>query len=112
MWNIPDEDEYWERRREEFENPPRRRSQWDDEEPPPLREDYLFLDEEQEELESKYGCPMVELDEDELLEIVAKKVLFSCVECPKLGMQEFRIIIFTFADWKIILRTTLDLFFW
>ena len=42
-----------------FENPPRRRSQWDDEEPPPLREDYLFLDEEQEELESKYGCPMV-----------------------------------------------------
>ena len=74
MWNIPDEDEYWERRREEFENPPRRRSQWDDEEPPPLREDYLFLDEEQEELESKYGCPMVELDEDELLEIVEQFV--------------------------------------
>lgn len=73
MWNIPDEDEYWERRREEFENPPRRRSQWDDEEPP-LREDYLFLDEEQEELESKYGCPMVELDEDELFEIVEQFV--------------------------------------
>lgn len=46
----------------------------DDEEPPPLREDYLFLDEEQEELESKYGCPMVELDEDELLEIVEQFV--------------------------------------
>lgn len=74
MWNIPDEDEYWERRREEYENPPRRRSQWDDEEPPPLREDYLFLDEEQEELESKYGCPMVELDEDELFEIVEQFV--------------------------------------
>ena len=38
------------------------------------REDYLFLDEEQEELESKYGCPMVELDEDELLEIVEQFV--------------------------------------
>ena len=48
--------------------------QWDDEEPPPLREDYLFLDEEQDELESKYGCPMVELDEDELLEIVEQFV--------------------------------------
>lgn len=34
----------------------------------------LFLDEEQEELESKYGCPMVELDEDELLEIVEQFV--------------------------------------
>ena len=32
------------------------------------------LDEEQEELESKYGCPMVELDEDELLEIVEQFV--------------------------------------
>ena len=31
-------------------------------------------DEEQEELESKYGCPMVELDEDELLEIVEQFV--------------------------------------
>ena len=39
-----------------------------------MREDYLFLDEEQEELESKYGCPMVELDEDELLEIVEQFV--------------------------------------
>ena len=28
----------------------------------------------QEELESKYGCPMVELDEDELLEIVEQFV--------------------------------------
>lgn len=34
----------------------------------------VFLDEEQEELESKYGCPMVELDEDELLEIVEQFV--------------------------------------
>ena len=47
---------------------------FNNEEPLPLREDYLFLDEEQEELESKYGCPMVELDEDELFEIVEQFV--------------------------------------
>ena len=66
MWGIPfDEDAYWERRREEYENPRRD----PDEEPEPVR-DTLFLDEEIDDIEAKYGCTMAQLDEDELLEIV------------------------------------------
>ena len=66
MWGIPfDEDAYWERRREEYENPRR----YADEEPEPVR-DTLYLDEEIDDIEEKYGCSMVQLDEDDLLEIV------------------------------------------
>lgn len=49
MWLIPNEDEYWERVRESLEAP--RKS-----EEPYLEEGTLFLDDEIEELEKKYGC--------------------------------------------------------
>ena len=72
-WNDVDEDGYWENYREEYEHGFRPRSEWDamDAEPE-YEEDWLFLDEEQEELEKKYGYPMDDLDEDDLLEIVEK----------------------------------------
>ncbi|MDO4649352.1 MAG: hypothetical protein Q4B26_11950 [Eubacteriales bacterium] len=71
MWLSVNEDDYWERRREEWENQRafRRRSEWDEEEKETERE-YLFLDEEEDEIEEKLGYPMNELCEGDLLDIV------------------------------------------
>lgn len=66
MWLIPNEDEYWERVRESLEAP--RKS-----EEPYLKEGTLFLDDDIEELEKKYGCSIEELYEGDLEEIVLKK---------------------------------------
>lgn len=57
-----DEDAYWERVREYQE------AQKCNE--PYLEEETLFLDEEIEEIERKYGCPMEELYEGDLDDIV------------------------------------------
>lgn len=71
MWDIPNEDAYWERRREEWENPEifRRKSQWDEDERE-YENGSLFLDEEIEGIEAKRGFPMEELCEGDLLEIL------------------------------------------
>ncbi len=83
MWEV-NEDEYWERRREEFENPRafHRRSEWDDWEDNDYEyeEDYLFLDEEVEDIEAEKGCEMCDLDEDDLLEIVEKREQIEAAE--------------------------------
>ena len=73
MWNIPNEDEYWERRREEFENPKafRRQSQWDEDEPE-YESESLYLDEEIEDIEREYKCSMSELFEGDLMELVER----------------------------------------
>lgn len=72
-WKDVDEDGYWENYREEYEHGFRPRSEWDAMDAgPEYEDDWLFLDEEQEDLEKKYGYPMKELDEDDLLEIVKK----------------------------------------
>lgn len=63
MWMIPNEDEYWERVREEREAPSKYAE-------PYLEEETLFLDEEIEEIERKYGCSMEELYEGDLEDIV------------------------------------------
>ena len=63
MWMIPNEDEYLERVREELEAPSKYAE-------PYLEEETLFLDEEIEQLEEKYGCRMEELYEGDLEEIV------------------------------------------
>lgn len=65
MWGI-NEDEYWERVRESLEAPRKN-------EEPYLEEGTLFLDDEIEELEKKYGCSIGELYEGDLEEIVLKK---------------------------------------
>lgn len=85
-YGIPfDEDAYWERVREERENPRRGRHGWEeDEEPPKPESDTLFLDEEIEELENRYGCGMKELYEGDLIEIV----------------EEFKNIIPITAEWN------------
>lgn len=71
MWNIPNEDEYWERRREEWENPElfRKKNPWDEDEPI-YETGSLFLDEEIKEIEAERGFPMKELYEGDLLEIL------------------------------------------
>lgn len=71
MWDIPNEDEYWERRREEWENPElfRKKNPWDEDEPI-YETGSLFLDEEIEEIEAERGFPMKELYEGDLLEIL------------------------------------------
>lgn len=56
MWLIPNEDEYWEHVRESLEAPRKN-------EEPYLEEGTLFLDDEIEELEKKYGCSIEELYE-------------------------------------------------
>ena len=61
MWLIPNEDEYWERVRESLEAP--RKSE----------EGTLFLDDDIEELEKKYGCSIEKLYEGDLEEIVLEK---------------------------------------
>lgn len=73
MWNIPNEDEYWERRREEVENPRgfRRKSEWDEDEPEYELES-LYLDEEIEAIEKEYECSMSELFEGDLMELVER----------------------------------------
>lgn len=63
MWLIPNEDEYWERVREQREAPSKYAK-------PYLEQEYLFLDDEIEELEEKYGCSMEELYEGDLEDIV------------------------------------------
>ena len=60
-----DEDTYWERRREEWE---RDRSVGVLE----YEEGSLFLDEETEQIEFATGYKMADLDEDDLLDIVAE----------------------------------------
>ena len=67
MWGIPGEDEYWERRREEYENPRRR---YDEEKVIERDRFYLDEEEEQEEIEGKYGCAISKLSEGDLLDIV------------------------------------------
>lgn len=67
MYEIPWEDQYWERKREEYENP-KRDPDW---EPEPER-DWLFLDEELDDLEAEYECQLTELPEGDLLDIVEK----------------------------------------
>ena len=66
-YEIPWEDEYWERRREEYENP-KRDPDW---KPEPER-DWLFLDEELDDLEAEYKCKLTELFEGDLIEIVER----------------------------------------
>lgn len=67
-YGIPfDEDAYWERRREEYENP-KRDPDW---QPEPERE-WVFLDEELDDLEAEYECKLTELPEGDLLDIVEK----------------------------------------
>lgn len=63
MYGIPGEDEYWEKVRERLEaqNP------YYDPEP---EEGNIFVDEELDELEEKYGCSMSDLGESDLKEIV------------------------------------------
>ena len=61
-----DEDEYWEHVRESLEAPRKN-------EEPYLEEGTLFLDDEIEELEKKYGCSIEELYEGDLEEIVLEK---------------------------------------
>ena len=56
VWLIPNEDEYWEHVRESLEAPRKN-------EEPYLEEGTLFLDDEIEELEKKYGCSIEELYE-------------------------------------------------
>lgn len=63
MWMIPNEDEYWERVREERGAPSKYAE-------PYLEEETLFLDDEIEQLEEKYGCSMGELYEGDLEDIV------------------------------------------
>lgn len=65
MWNYPDEDAFWESRRVEMEsmfygteNEPEEKS--------------IYVDEELDELEAKYGCSMDELPEGDLMDIVFK----------------------------------------
>lgn len=66
MWGIPfDEDAYWERRREEYENP-----KMEPEDNLELISDSIYLDEEVDGIEAKYGCPVKSLQEDELLDII------------------------------------------
>ncbi len=69
-----DEDAYWERRREELENPAlfHRQSLWDESERVEQEEANLFLDEEVDEIEKQYKCPMNELSESELMDIVER----------------------------------------
>lgn len=68
IYGIPfDEDAYWERRREEYENP-KHVPDW---KPEPERE-WLFLDDELDDLEEEYGCGLHELPEGDLSEIVEK----------------------------------------
>lgn len=67
MYEIPWEDQYWERKREEYENP-KRDPDW---EPEPER-DWLFLDEELGDLEAEYECQLTELPEGDLIDIVEK----------------------------------------
>lgn len=62
MWNI-NEDAYWEHVREEREAP----SKYAD---PYQEQEYLFLCEEIEKLEEKYGCSMDKLCEGDLEDIV------------------------------------------
>lgn len=62
MWHI-DEDAYWERVREEREAPSKYAE-------PYLEREYLFLDDEIEGLEEKYGCSLEELYEGDLEDIV------------------------------------------
>lgn len=66
MYGIPGEDEYWERVRERLEAPSRYY------EPEPVR-DSLYLDDELDLLEEKYGCGMAELPEGDLLDLVEEK---------------------------------------
>lgn len=66
VWLIPNEDEYWEHVRESLEAPRKN-------EEPYLEEGTLFLDDEIEELEKKYGCSIEELYEGDLEEIVLEK---------------------------------------
>lgn len=63
MWNIPDEDAYWERRREEYEK------QFEPEYPLTVN-DTVFLDEELDKLEERYQCRIEELTEADLADIV------------------------------------------
>lgn len=66
MWfEMPNEDEYWERRREEWENP----KLPPDYEPEPEK-DWIFIDEEVDDIEAENGCPMEELGEGDLFEII------------------------------------------
>lgn len=65
MYGIPNEDEYWENVRERMEAPSRFY------EPEPVLET-VYLDEEIDELEAEYGCPMDELTEGDLQDIVER----------------------------------------
>lgn len=60
-----DEDAYWERVRERMENP-LRPPEWK----PEPETDWLFLDEEEGDLVSEYGCGMSELCEGDLFDIL------------------------------------------
>ena len=68
MWRMPNEDAYWESVRERMENPPR--DPWSE---PDLTEACLDIDECWEEIDSKFGGSIEELDEADLLEIVREK---------------------------------------
>ena len=66
MYEIPfDEDAYWERVREAYENPPRP-PDWE----PDPETDWLFLDEEADDLEREYGCRLKDLLEADLFDIL------------------------------------------
>ena len=92
MWGIPfDEDAYWERRREKYENPRRDT----DEEPEPKR-GILFLDDDIDDLEDRYGCTMGQLDEDELLEIVKEFIGIAAEEAE--WDEQFLVIEYKYYD--------------
>ena len=67
MWNYPDEDAFWESRRVEME------SMFYSTENEP-EEKSIYVDEELDELEAKYGCSMDELPEGDMDEMT-KEIL-------------------------------------